>query len=229
MSIPAASGFKTGSATFLFFLTRLRGIRPPINKCAGDRGPGREKKGTLPIGIASRAIRRTCVTTVLITRSGATLDDRAQNEHHCKLGLQPRAPAPHYGAQFLSRFAHESLAPHWRATRRGITGCDSSRTMTKGGASAPLFAVRDRNHIGPIDRPCLKNSWRSMDALLTPTTPSCADGRPKMCYLCVRNELLAHVDGHERAGIGPIDLGNRTADLHLPFIVVGRRRRSLPP
>jgi hypothetical protein len=80
----------------------------------------------------------------LITQPGATLDERAQNEHHCRLGLQPRAPAPHYGPEFLPRFAHESYGPTLETIRREpllsnlpvalLTGCDQDTEVARASA-----------------------------------------------------------------------------------------------
>ena len=102
------------------------------------------KTSTLPIGIASPAFRRARVTTVLITQPGATLDERARNEHHCIAGLQPLDPASYYGALFLPRFDHKSqlfyVSDSWPSTGeqpdRGIAGRHSSRTMSRAHSSS---------------------------------------------------------------------------------------------
>jgi len=115
------------------------------------------RTGTLPIGIASPAFRQTRVTTALITQPGATLDERARNEHHCKTRPYSRGPRRfNYHAEFLPRFAHESY--FWihgfplESNPPRDSRCDSSRTMSRG-ASVPLFSLPP---IGPIDRPCLE-------------------------------------------------------------------------
>ena len=94
----------------------------------------------LPIGIASLVFWRTNVATVLITQPGATLDERAQNEHYCRLGLQPRAPASHYGPEFLPRFAQESNGPTLESNLPRDSGCDSSRTMSRGAITVAPYA-----------------------------------------------------------------------------------------
>jgi hypothetical protein len=81
----------------------------------------------------------------LITQPRATLDERAQNEHHCRLGLQPRAPAPHYGPEFLPRFTHESYDPTLASNPLRNSRSELVATMSR----ACFLPARSVNWPGP--------------------------------------------------------------------------------